>query len=375
LTLAWGARVSAPFRQKAIAIATRLGCGASDLMACMAFETGETFSPSVRNPNSSATGLIQFMTGPDSWAVAHGYTRERLEAMTDLDQLDVVEEYFAPYTGRLRTLSDLYMAILWPKAVGAPEGAVIFPAGSKAYLANRGLDINHDNAVTKAEAASLVAAKLQKGLRFGNVFDDETTRPIPPTSVPIGTQPKEPRMGAALLAGLLPSILSLFSGRAQAAISKATGASPDVAAKFTQDIANQIQSVSGVAVTDQASAIAAAGEIAKDPAKVAALEAHATAFVLTEIGGGIQGAAEEYAAINRDLDDDVWWRIPLKFVFNMQNVVTLAFLAGVGYFVPPLSHKVGDMSAEAAMGLIVLIFAVIGIVSGRWLRLTPKEKE
>jgi hypothetical protein len=182
-------------------------------------------------------------------------------------------------------------------------------------------------------------------------------------------------MGAALLAGLLPSILSLFSGRAQAAISKATGASPDVAAKFTADIAKQIEVVSGVAVNDPASAMKAAAEIASDPVKVAALESHATAFVLTEIGGGIQGAAEEYAAINRDLDDDVWWRIPLKFVFNMQNVVTLAFLAGVGYFVPPLSHKVGDMSAEAAMGLIVLIFAVIGIVSGRWLRLTPKEKE
>jgi muramidase (phage lysozyme) len=216
----------------------------------------------------------------------------------------------------------------------------------------------------------------------GQQIDGNTTYAPPPTSVPltvqpvpIGTPPKEPRMGAALLAGLLPSILSLFSGRAQAAISKATGASPDVAAKFTADIAKQIEVISGVAVNDPASAMKAAAEIASDPVKVAALESHATAFVLTEIGGGIQGAAEEYAAINRDLDDDVWWRIPLKFVFNMQNVVTLAFLAGVGYFVPPLSHKVGDMSAEAAMGLIVLIFAVIGIVSGRWLRLTPKEKE
>jgi hypothetical protein len=377
MTLAWGARVSAPFRQKVVAIATRLGCAASDLMACIAFETGETFSPSVRNPNSSATGLIQFMTGPDSWAVAHGYTRERLEAMTDLEQLDVVAEYFAPYTGRLRTLSDLYMAILWPKAVGAPEGTVIFPAGSKAYLANRGLDLNHDNAVTKAEAASLVAAKLAKGMRFGNVFDDGTTQPVPVTvqPVPIGTPPKEPRMGAALLAGLLPSILSLFSGRAQAAISKATGASPEVAAKFAEDISQQIQNVSGITVTDPASAMAAAGEIAKDPAKVAALEQHATGFVLTEVGGGVTGAREEYAAIARDLDDDVWWRIPFKFMFNPIHWVTGVFLFYIQQFIPHLAAKTADLDEAAAMGLIVLVFAVIGVVSARWMGVYPKQKE
>lgn len=193
--------------------------------------------------------------------------------------------------------------------------------------------------------------------------------------VPIVTLPKEPRMGATLLAGLIPSILSLFSDRAQAAISRATGASPDVAAKFAADIAKQIEVVSGVTVSDPASAMKAAAVVASDPVKVAALESHATGFVLAEIGGGVQSAAEEYAAINRDLDDDAWWRIPLKFLFNMQNVVTLAFLAGVGYFVPPLAKTVEKMSPEAAMGLIVLIFAVIGVVSGRWLRLAPKEKE
>jgi hypothetical protein len=212
-------------------------------------------------------------------------------------------------------------------------------------------------------------------LRFGNVFDDETTRPIPPTSVPIGTPPKEPRMGAALLAGLLPSILSLFSGRAQAAISKATGASPEVAQKFTEDIARQIQTVSGVTVTDAASAMEAAGEIAKDPAKVAALEQHATGFVLTEVGGGVTGAREEYAAIARDLDDDVWWRIPFKFLFNPIHWVTGVFLFYIQQFIPHLAAKTADLDEAAAMGLIVLVFAVIGVVSARWMGVYPKQKE
>jgi muramidase (phage lysozyme) len=212
----------------------------------------------------------------------------------------------------------------------------------------------------------------------GTQIDGNTTyQPpsVPPTSVPIGTPPKEPRMGAALLAGLLPSILSLFSGRAQAAISKATGASPEVAAKFAEDISQQIQNVSGITVTDPASAMAAAGEIAKDPAKVAALEQHATGFVLTEVGGGVTGAREEYAAIARDLDDDVWWRIPFKFMFNPIHWVTGVFLFYIQQFIPHLAAKTADLDEAAAMGLIVLVFAVIGVVSARWMGVYPKQKE
>jgi hypothetical protein len=182
-------------------------------------------------------------------------------------------------------------------------------------------------------------------------------------------------MGAALLAGLLPSILSLFSGRAQAAISKATGASPDVAAKFTEDIARQIETVSGVAITDQASALQAVGAVASDPAKVKALEDHATGFVLTEIGGGVTGAREEYAAIAKDFDDDPAWRILAKFLANPIHWVTGVFLFYIQQFIPHLAAKTADLDEAAAMGLIVLVFAVIGVVSARWMGVYPKQKE
>ena len=59
--LAWGAKVSPEFREKVRSIAARIGTEPSSLMACIAFETGRTFSPKARNPGSSATGLIQFM--------------------------------------------------------------------------------------------------------------------------------------------------------------------------------------------------------------------------------------------------------------------------------------------------------------------------
>ncbi|WP_236452116.1 hypothetical protein, partial [Escherichia coli] len=44
-------------------VAKNIGVNPNDLAAVISFETGGTFSPSKRNPNSSATGLIQFMAG------------------------------------------------------------------------------------------------------------------------------------------------------------------------------------------------------------------------------------------------------------------------------------------------------------------------
>lgn len=137
------------------------------LMACMAFETGETFSASKRNPLSSATGLIQFMRAT---AIALGTTVEALAAMADEDQLRWVHRYFVARIkerGPIRSLEDCYMAILWPSAIGKPSEYAMFVKGAATYTVNAGLDANKDNRVTKAEAAAKVAAKLAKGMGEG----------------------------------------------------------------------------------------------------------------------------------------------------------------------------------------------------------------
>jgi hypothetical protein len=166
--LAWGAKVSSAFRTKVRAIASSLGTNPNFLMASMAFETGRSFSPSERNPASSATGLIQFMS---STAQQLGTSTAALAAMTAEDQLDYVEKYFAPYKNKLDKLPDVYMAILWPAAVSLPDESVIFSTTDHpaAYQANKGLDANRDGQVTKAEAASRVVAMLAEGLLPGNV--------------------------------------------------------------------------------------------------------------------------------------------------------------------------------------------------------------
>ena len=165
LQIAWGAKVSAAFKQKAIALCDRLSVPVDFLMSAMAFESGESFSPSVKNAaGSGAVGLIQFMP---STALGLGTTADKLAAMSAEDQLDVVEKYFSPKKGQLHSLEDVYMNILLPSAIGHAPTFVLFPGGTKAFDLNRGLDINHDGTITVEEAASKVRAKFERGIQPG----------------------------------------------------------------------------------------------------------------------------------------------------------------------------------------------------------------
>ena len=162
--IAWGAKVSIAFKAKVIKISRNLGIDPNNLMGAVAFESDGTFSASVKNAQSGATGLIQFMP---STASALGTSTIALAAMTPEHQLDYVEKYFASYKDKLKSLEDLYMAILWPAAIGKPNDYVLFSKPSVAYQQNKSLDANNDGKVTKAEAASPVRARLTKGLGPG----------------------------------------------------------------------------------------------------------------------------------------------------------------------------------------------------------------
>lgn len=170
--LAWGQKVSRTFRDRVWWIADTLSAAqgapfdANNLMACIAWESGETFSSSVKNmAGSGATGLIQFMP---STAKDLGTTTSRLAQMTAEDQLNFVYKYFVKIIkarGPVVSLEDTYMAILLPSAVGKPNSHPLF-TGGVAYRQNAGLDSNKDGKVTKFEAASHVREKLEKGLRL-----------------------------------------------------------------------------------------------------------------------------------------------------------------------------------------------------------------
>ena len=148
------------FIDKVKAAATSLNCSGTELLACMAFETGRTFDPGLKN-FIGATGLIQFI---ESTAKSLGTTTNALAAMTREEQMAYVLKYFK--TGPVAKVSnpkleDLYMQILWPKAVGKPDTYVLFEAPTKAYEQNKGLDKEKKGYVTKADAAAKVRAQLQ----------------------------------------------------------------------------------------------------------------------------------------------------------------------------------------------------------------------
>ena len=161
--LAWGRKVSQAFRDRLFEICQILGVEPDYLMACMAFESAETFSPSIKNAaGSGATGLIQFM--PNT-AKDLGTTTAALAALTAEQQLEWVLAYFMPYKGRLKTLADVYMAILWPAGIGKPDSWTLWDKDSRptTYRQNAGLDLNKDGKITKSEAAAKVLAKLERG--------------------------------------------------------------------------------------------------------------------------------------------------------------------------------------------------------------------
>lgn len=179
--LAWGQKVSAVFRDRVWWIAEEITkvqkafFDANWIMACMAWESGESFAPDKKNmAGSGATGLIQFM--PTTAKELGEYRKTTLStaalaAMTAEDQLTWVYWYFRMQIARhgaITNLEDCYMAILWPGAIGSPVSAPLWTKGKMptTYRQNAGLDVNKDGTITKLEAASHVAAKLAKGIKL-----------------------------------------------------------------------------------------------------------------------------------------------------------------------------------------------------------------
>jgi Transglycosylase SLT domain len=146
----------ATFRTKAAEVEQRLGMQQGDLLRLIHFETGGTFDPAVKNrAGSGATGLIQFM--PET-AKALGTTSEALAKMTPDQQLDYVEKYLSQYKGKIGTLQDAYMAVLYPKAIGQSGTYKLFTkeGDPTAYRQNAGLDTEGKGYVTVADATNAV---------------------------------------------------------------------------------------------------------------------------------------------------------------------------------------------------------------------------
>lgn len=117
-------KVSPEFLSREESISFSLGIDPSDLMFIMDYETSGTFSPSIQNPSSNATGLIGFLP---STAIGLGTTIEDLKMMSPIAQLDYVYQYLEPYKGDMDDLFSTYLAIFYPAALGKPD-SYVFPS-------------------------------------------------------------------------------------------------------------------------------------------------------------------------------------------------------------------------------------------------------
>ena len=151
------------FIAKLITIAQKLNIEPEWLMQVFVNESGVNHQ--AVNSVSGATGLIQFM--PDT-AKALGTSVEALKTMTNVQQLDWVYKYLAPYAGKMQSYTDVYFTVFFPLAVGKPDDFVFQTtklSASKIATQNPVFDLNKDGQLTVAEVREAMLRKVPAAWR------------------------------------------------------------------------------------------------------------------------------------------------------------------------------------------------------------------
>ena len=148
-------------------VAKNIGVDPNHLAAVISFETGGTFSPSAKNPNSSATGLIQFMKGSGGTkGKYYGMSRDQFSSLSFDDQMKYVEKYFKERDSRFKAGNEKN------NSVGDVYGAVTgygYKKGSDEYELNKVWDSNKNGVVEKGEMVQNPNFKKHQKGYFDNV--------------------------------------------------------------------------------------------------------------------------------------------------------------------------------------------------------------
>lgn len=194
--------------------ADELGISVDALAAVMSIEGG--FNPQAHNPDSGATGIIQFIP---STAERLGTTVEELRTMTFQQQLPYVVDFYEMNrcTG-VQDPGELYVCTFCPALKGKPEDFVVgergvtdvvSPCATKAsmdtvYTQNRGLDVDGDGVLTAGNVRDKARRRLAEAagrIPIEDVAPTKKRKKASPLPVILG--------GAALVAlgiwaGVLP---------------------------------------------------------------------------------------------------------------------------------------------------------------------------
>ena len=164
MALIWQDKVPSHYREdfinEVIRYSNQLGIDPNCLMAVMYFESAGSFSPSIQNPYTNATGLIQFMP---STAYNLGTSVESLKQMTAVEQLYYVYKYYQPYQSKIKGYVDLYLVTFFPAAVGKALSYVLQTSRLSAEMiasVNPVFDLDNNNAITVGEITTVMLNKI-----------------------------------------------------------------------------------------------------------------------------------------------------------------------------------------------------------------------
>lgn len=156
------------FRSKLLDVSRELGIDPNYIMACIALETGKTFRTDIKNPGSSATGLIQFMADT---AKDLGTSTRQLRAMDHVEQMEYVKKYFKMQADNVGvpteqwTLEDVYYSIFRPKTILLGPNDIVYQRSDGDYYSkNLYHDRNNDGKITKNEIAENIRVYYKLGI-------------------------------------------------------------------------------------------------------------------------------------------------------------------------------------------------------------------
>jgi len=174
------------FEAKVRAIAQKLGIDPNWLMVNMYSES--KLDSSIVN-SIGCVGLIQFCgdNGGNTKNI-NGTVVDltKLAGESNVDQLDQVYNYYAPYAGNIKSFEDLYLIDFFPLALGWDDSRVIESSTLSAQAianANPSFDTKKDGQITVGE----FKAAVRKKLPFG--YQTQTGRDIMQVFTPVSSNP------------------------------------------------------------------------------------------------------------------------------------------------------------------------------------------
>ncbi|MEM6804953.1 MAG: transglycosylase SLT domain-containing protein [Bacteroidota bacterium] len=158
-------------------VAHRLDIPPEWLMAVMYMES--RFNPAVENHRGSgAVGLIQFMVPTVreiNMRLGRRLYMQDIQKMSAVEQLELVENYLQTVRrrrGEFNSLTDLYLAVLYPKAINRGLTYKLFSKPSKRYRQNSGLDMNKDGIVSVKDIDTRMARMFPKAYNIKKLATD-----------------------------------------------------------------------------------------------------------------------------------------------------------------------------------------------------------